>query len=48
MTTEQLLVFGVLALVLFLFVQGRWRYDVVALLALLTCTDLASTAIWPA
>lgn len=31
MTTEQLLVFGGLAPVLFLFVQGRWRYDIVTL-----------------
>jgi di/tricarboxylate transporter len=33
-TTEQLTVFGVLAATLVLFVWNRWRYDVVALLAL--------------
>ncbi len=35
MTTEQTIVFAVLFLVLVLFIMGRWRYDVVALLALL-------------
>ena len=35
MTTEQTIVFTVLFLVLALFIMGRWRYDVVALLALL-------------
>ena len=34
----QLTVFGVLALALVLFMLGRWRYDVVALLALLVVT----------
>ncbi len=34
MTTEQLLIFGVLFASLALFVWGRWRYDVVALAAL--------------
>jgi di/tricarboxylate transporter len=34
-TIEQAIVFGVLAASLILFVWGRWRYDVVALLALL-------------
>ncbi|HUG90795.1 MAG TPA: SLC13 family permease [Planctomycetaceae bacterium] len=34
-TTDQLIVFGVLAATLVLFVWNRWRYDVVALLALL-------------
>lgn len=35
MTFEQALVFGVILLVLGLFVWGRWRYDVVAILGLL-------------
>jgi len=35
---QQIIVFGVLALTLVLFVWGRWRYDVVALLALLAVT----------
>ena len=35
MTQEQLIVFAVLAIALGLFVWGRWRYDVVALLTLL-------------
>jgi di/tricarboxylate transporter len=35
MTLEQAIVFGVLISALVLFVAGRWRYDVVALLALL-------------
>ncbi|MHB1051160.1 MAG: SLC13 family permease [Bacteroidota bacterium] len=34
MTTEQLTLFGLLAVTLSLFVWNRWRYDVVALLAL--------------
>lgn len=34
-TAEQWIVFGTLALALILFVSGRWRYDVVALAALL-------------
>ncbi|MBE7432621.1 MAG: anion permease [Anaerolineales bacterium] len=38
MTLEQWLVFGTLLLTLVLFVTGRWRYDVVALLALLIVT----------
>jgi uncharacterized membrane protein YfhO len=33
-TTEQLTLFGVLLATLVLFVWNRWRYDVVALLAL--------------
>jgi di/tricarboxylate transporter len=33
---DQLIVFGTLILALVLFISGRWRYDVVALLALLT------------
>ena len=39
---DQALIFGILALALALFVWGRWRYDVVAVLALLaaTITDL--------
>ena len=35
---QQTIVFGVLALALLLFVWGRWRYDIVALLALLVVT----------
>ncbi len=38
MALQQIIVFGVLALTLVLFVWGRWRYDVVALLALLAVT----------
>lgn len=36
MTTEQVIVFGTLAATLVLFVRGSWRYDLVALLALVT------------
>ncbi len=35
MTSDQLIVFAVLAASLALFVWNRWRYDVVAVLALL-------------
>lgn len=35
MTTDQIIVFSTLVLALVLFVQGRWRYDLVALMALL-------------
>ncbi len=35
MTADQAIVFGVLALALVLFAWGRWRYDVVALVAML-------------
>ncbi len=38
MTHDQWIIFGTLALTLVLFVTGRWRYDVVALLALLIVT----------
>ncbi len=38
MTAEQAIVLGVLLLALILFVTERWRYDVVALLALLAVT----------
>jgi di/tricarboxylate transporter len=38
MIADQTIVFGTLALALVLFVWGRWRYDVVALLALLVVT----------
>lgn len=38
MTLEQIFVFGVLIVTLFLFVTEKWRYDVVSLLALLTLT----------
>ncbi|MCQ4301817.1 SLC13 family permease [Pseudomonas songnenensis] len=45
MTGEQLIVFGVLAATLMLFVWNRWRYDLVALAALLAC---ALTGVVPA
>ncbi|MFI8466302.1 SLC13 family permease [Stutzerimonas stutzeri] len=45
MTSEQLIVFGVLAATLVLFVWNRWRYDLVALGALLAC---ALTGVVPA
>ena len=35
MTTDQTIMFGILAVALALFVWGRWRYDLVAVLALL-------------
>ena len=35
MSIQQAIIFGVLLLTLLLFVTGRWRYDVVALLALM-------------
>lgn len=35
MTIEQWIIFGTLVLTLILFIAGRWRYDVVALIALL-------------
>jgi di/tricarboxylate transporter len=35
MTTDQTIIFGILAVALALFVWGRWRYDLVAVLALL-------------
>lgn len=38
MTGEQALAFGILAATFVLFVWGRWRYDVVAILALLAVT----------
>ena len=38
MTAEQAYVFGVLAMTLGLFAWGKWRYDVVAVLALLAVT----------
>lgn len=38
MTLEQWIIFGTLFLTLVLFIVGRWRYDVVALLALLIVT----------
>jgi di/tricarboxylate transporter len=38
LTWQQAVVFAVLAMALVLFVWGRWRYDVVALLALLVVT----------
>jgi di/tricarboxylate transporter len=45
MATEQWIIFGTLALTLILFIMGRWRYDVVALLALLI---VALTGLVPA
>ncbi len=36
--TTQLIVFSTLVLVLFLFIWGRWRYDIVALIGLLIVT----------
>ncbi|MCL4272531.1 MAG: anion permease [Anaerolineales bacterium] len=38
MTLDQWIIFGTLLLTLILFITGRWRYDVVALLALLIVT----------
>ena len=38
MSNEQALAFGILAATFILFVWARWRYDVVALLALLAVT----------
>ncbi|MDY6827517.1 MAG: SLC13 family permease [Bacillota bacterium] len=38
MTTEQIIVFSVLGLVMVLFIWGRWRYDLVSLFALLLLT----------
>jgi len=35
MTIDQYVIFGTLILTLVLFITGRWRYDVVALIALL-------------
>ncbi|MBN2116944.1 MAG: anion permease [Anaerolineales bacterium] len=37
-TTEQWIIFGTLLLTLILFITGRWRYDLVALIALLIVT----------
>ena len=37
-TTDQLLIFGILGLTLLLFIWGRWRYDLVAIMALLVAT----------
>ncbi|MCK6538604.1 MAG: SLC13 family permease [Anaerolineales bacterium] len=45
MTIEQWIIFGTLALTLILFITGRWRYDVVALIALLVA---ALTGLVPA
>lgn len=45
MTTEQMIIFAVLFCALVLFIWGRWRYDIVALLALLV---VAITGIIPA
>ena len=38
MTTDQTIIFALLGLTLFLFVTGRWRYDVVALVPLVLAT----------
>jgi len=45
MTTDQLLISGILFLTMLLFGWGRWRYDLVAMFALLCCivTGLVST-----
>jgi di/tricarboxylate transporter len=40
METPQIIIFSILALVLLLFVWGKWRYDLVALFALLLVTIL--------
>ncbi|MDZ4133930.1 MAG: SLC13 family permease [Dethiobacteria bacterium] len=40
METSQIIIFSILALVLLLFVWGKWRYDLVALFALLLVTIL--------
>lgn len=40
METSQIIIFAILALVLLLFVWGKWRYDLVALFALLLVTIL--------
>ncbi|MDW7739132.1 MAG: SLC13 family permease [Bacillota bacterium] len=40
MPIEQIIIFSVLGLILFLFIWGRWRYDLVALFALLIVTVL--------
>ncbi|WP_304641254.1 SLC13 family permease [Pseudomonas sp.] len=37
MTTDQALIFAILAITLALFVWGRWRHDVVAIAALMAC-----------
>lgn len=37
MTEEQLKILAILAVTVVLFVWGRWRHDIVALTALLTC-----------
>ncbi len=38
MSTTQIIIFGTLAITLALFIWGRWRYDIVALIALLIVT----------
>ncbi|OPL14671.1 MAG: potassium transporter TrkA [Firmicutes bacterium ML8_F2] len=38
MTTDQIVIFSVLGLILVLFIWGRWRYDLVALFVLLLLT----------
>lgn len=40
MTIQQAIIFATLLLTLVLFVTGRWRYDVVALLALMILTPI--------
>ena len=40
MDTSQIIVFSILGLVLVLFIWGRWRYDLIALFALLVVTIL--------
>ena len=36
MTIDQIVIFCIIALTFFLFVLGRWRYDIVAIIALCT------------
>jgi di/tricarboxylate transporter len=45
MTTDQALAFGILGLAVLLFVWGRWRYDIVAMFALLA---VVTTGLVPA
>ncbi len=41
MTLQHWIIFATLLLALIIFITGRWRYDVVTLLALITCCDAA-------
>ena len=40
MTTEQILISAILAVAMLMFGWGRWRYDLVAMSALIACTLL--------